>query len=260
MRLRKDVNVYLFDPARKHFHVVLELDNVPGALKSVLGVMEDIGLNILGSFTSADPSARLGVWSGFVEDSDHSASDIERRLGSSPMVHDAVVVESSEGFLVDGVHFPIAFNNGTRAVMMTADSMAKMLSAVNERFGSGGNVILYEEGVAYGREVGQDYLLKLGGDFVASNVDDVIMLYQALGWFRVEGVKIDPSTSSVVVSAAENFECAGAESRVPHSHFVRGHLAGVLTIMLGRPMECREGLCVAKGDKTCEFTLTPRAA
>ncbi|MDG6956296.1 MAG: hypothetical protein JRN71_06870 [Nitrososphaerota archaeon] len=260
MRLRKDVNVYLFDPTRKYFHIVIELENVPGALRSVLEVMHGLNLNILGSFTSVDSAARLGVWSGFVEDSDHSAMDLKRRLGASPVVHDAMVVESNKGFLVDSLHFPVTFNTGTRAVMMGAKSLASMLSSVTERFGSGGNVILYEEGASYGRELGQEYLLRMGADFIMANFEDVVKLYQALGWFKVEGVKAGPNWEQVVVRVAESFECSGVESKVPHSHFVRGHLEGMLTSWLGSPMECKETLCIARGDKACEFVLTPRPA
>ncbi|MDG7012812.1 MAG: hypothetical protein JRN46_01125 [Nitrososphaerota archaeon] len=257
--MRKDVNVCLFDPARKYFQIVLELENVPGALKSAMEVIHGLDLNILGSFTSADSAARVGVWSGFVEDGEYTAQDLKRKLGASPAVHDAIVMESNNGFLVDSVHFPVAFNNGTRAIMMGAGAAANMLSTMNERFGTGGNVILHEEGKTYGRELGREYLLRLGADFIMANLEDVVKLYQALGWFRVEGAKAAPGWERVSVRAADSFECAGVEAKVPHSHFVRGHLEGMLTVWLGKPMECREALCIAKGDEVCEFTLTPRA-
>ena len=257
--MRKDVNVYLFDPTRKFFQIVIELENVPGALRSVLEVMHGLELNILGSFSSVDSSARLGVWSGFVEDSTHTAPDLKRKLAASPFVHDAMVVESRKGFLVDGVHFPLAFNTGTRAVMMGAKTLANMLGTVNEQYGSGGNAILYEEGRSYGKDTGADYLTRLGGDFIVSNMGEVLKLYQALGWFRVAKVKFDAEAGSLLLQAEENFECSGVDSRVPHSHFVRGHLEGMVTTWLGRPMEAKETLCLAKGDKFCEFVITPRA-
>ena len=256
--MRKDVNVYLFDPTRKYFHIVIELENVPGALRNVLEAMHGMSLNILGSFSSVDSAAMVGVWSGFVEDSTHTATDIKQKLEASAFVHDVMVKESSKGFLVDGVHFPVAYNTGTRAVMMGARALANMLRAVNEKFGSGGNVILYEEGRSYGKEVGSDYLLKLGGDFVGPNIAEVLKLYQALGWFRVAKVHTEPDAGTFTLQAEENFECSGVESRVPHSHFVRGHLEGSVTVWLGKPMECKETLCVAKGDKYCEFVISPR--
>ena len=256
--MRKDVNIYLFDPTRKYFHIVLELENVPGALRNVLEVMHGLNLNILGSFSSVDASAQVGVWSGFVEDSEHSSWDLKQKLMVSPYVHDAMVVESSKGFLVDGVHFPLAYNTGTRAIMMGAKPLANMLSTVNEQFGSGGNVILYEEGLSYGKETGSEYMAKLGADFIVPNITEVLKLYQALGWFKIGKAHFEAPEWTLTVQAEENFECMGVDSRVPHSHFVRGHLEGVVITWLGRPMECRETLCVAKGDKVCEFVVAPR--
>lgn len=260
MRLRKDVNVYLYDPSKKYFQIVIELENVPGALHNVLDVMLELRLNVLGSFSSVESAARVGVWSGFVEDNDHSAGELKRKLSSSAYVHDVMVVESSRGFLVDGIHFPLAFNTGTRAVMMTAKALAKMLGAVRTRYGSGGNFILYEEGRSYGKDIAGEYLVKLGADFVVSNIAEVLKLYQALGWFRVEGVKADVKGGNVTIRALDSFECVGGEARVPLSQFVRGHLEGALTTWLGREMECEEKHCIATGEKYCEFVLHPKGS
>jgi predicted hydrocarbon binding protein len=256
--LRKDVNVYLFDPTRKYFHIVIELENVPGALHNVLDVTRGLELNILGSFSSVDSAAKVGVWSGFVEDNNHDAVELRRKLGGSPYVHDAIVVESNKGFLVDGVHFPLAFNTGTRAVLMTARYVARMLETIRKQFGSGGNVIIYEEGRAYGKDVGAEYFQRLGADFVTSNLGEVLKLYQALGWFRLEAVEVEHKTGKIVVRTAENFECAGSQSRVPLSHFVRGHIAGTISTYMEKEMACEETNCVAMGEKYCVFALTPK--
>ena len=258
MRLRKDVNVYLYDPKKKHFHIVIELENVPGALHDVLEVMQGLKLNVLGSFSSVDSAAKVGVWSGFVEDSDHSAEELKTRLGVSPYVHDALVAESKGGFLVDGVHFPLAFNTGTRGVMMTSKYFARMLETMRKQFGSGGNVIVYHEGYAYGKDVGAEYLSQLGGEFMAANPGEVLKIYQALGWFRLEKVDFDRKAREGTVTTSDNFECAGSVSKSPFSHFVRGHLAGVMTSLFGEDMTCKETKCVARGDPHCVFSLGPR--
>jgi predicted hydrocarbon binding protein len=259
VRLRKDVNVYIYDPSKKHYHVMIELENVPGALVSVLEVVRKIGLNILGSSTSVDSASRVGVWSGFVEDGDHGADELKRRLSGSPYVHDVMVVESKDGFLVDGVSFPLAYNTGARAVLMNARSLSNMLRNVKAQFGSGGNVILYEEGRSYGKDVGGEYVLALGGDFLSRHTAEALKLYQALGWFRVAKVREDED-GSLTVQAEDNFECSGRDTKAPNSHFVRGHIEGVITAWTGRPMECREVRCAATGDECCEFVLTPRGA
>lgn len=259
MRLRKDVNVYLYNPAKRYFHIVIEMDNVPGALNNVLELMGKFRINVLGSFSSVDGSAKLGVWSGFVEDSDHTAAQLRSGLAASPHVHDAMVVESNKGFLVDGVHFPLTFNTGDRAVMLDSKAVARMLANVMEEFGSGGSVILYEEGKSYGKEVASEYARTLGGEFISANLAEVLKLYQALGWFRVESAVVDPIREVITVQAAENFECEAPRAGPAHSHFVRGHLEGMISVWLGEELESKETECSASGAKFCEFEFRPRA-
>jgi predicted hydrocarbon binding protein len=259
VRLQKDVNVYLHYPSGKFYQIVVELKNVPGALHDFLGVLLDLNLNILGSFSSVDAMAKTGVWSGFVEDSQHSAAELKRRISSSTYVLDSVVVESKDGFLVDGVHFPFAFNTGDRAIMMRSKFVGAMLSSVRKQFGSGGDVIIYEEGRAYGLDVWADYVRRLGAGFLRSNLQETMKIYQALGWFRLESVDQSLRDGSITIRTSDSFECEGVKSEGPHCQFVRGHLSGGLTTIMGEEVACKETKCIAAGDKYCEFVLRPKS-
>jgi prephenate dehydratase len=70
VHLRKHVSAYIYDPSKRFFHVVVELRNAPGALSSLLNVLQGMDLNILGSSSSLMPYDKAGLWSGFVEASD----------------------------------------------------------------------------------------------------------------------------------------------------------------------------------------------
>lgn len=260
MRLRKDVNVYLDNPSARLFQVVVELKNVPGALSSVLQVLQDLHLNILGSFSSVDPHGKTGVWSAFVKDSRHSASELKAKISLSEYVLDSKVAESRDGFLVDGIHFPLAWNTGDRAFLGRTKHFARMLSKMREKFGTGGEVLLYEEGYNWGKETWEDFAGALRTGFARSNLDVILKLYQALGWFKLEGVEHDRQSHLVNVRTSSNFECEGEKSLRPHSDFVRGHLCGALTAILGEEMVCEETRCTAAGDRLCEFSLRPIAA
>lgn len=259
MRLRKDVNIYLHHPSEKFFQVAVELRNVPGALHGLLGVVSEMNLNVLSSFSSVDPFGKTGVWSAFVKDSDHTTSELKRRISASKYVLDSVVMESNDGFLVDNIHFPLAFNTGDRAVMMGAGYIARMLAAVRKEFGSGGDVIVYNEGRSYGKDVGAYYNNELGVEFVRSNLLSVLKLYQALGWFKIEEMERNQGGRSAVLRVSECFECEGKTSPKPYSHFVRGHLGGSLSAYLGEDLECEETKCIAVGSRFCEFSLKPKA-
>jgi predicted hydrocarbon binding protein len=132
-----------------------------------------------------------------------------------------------------------------------------MLSAIREEFGSGGNVILYEEGRAYGNDVGVNYSNTLGLEFTRSNLPEVLSLYQALGWFKLESVRQNKPEKSLTIRASACFECDGSKSDGPYSHFVRGHLGGAMTAILGEEMTCEETKCLAAGGQVCEFLISP---
>ncbi len=255
MRLRKDVNVYLYDPSKKFFQLTVELKNAPGALSSVLGILQDLNLNILGSFSSVTAHDMSGVWSAFVEDSRHTATELKKKISSSRYVLDSIVVESKEGFLVDSVHFPLSWNTGDRAVMWRAKYLGGMFDKMRETFGTGGEVLIYEQGHVHGEQTWAEHAARLGAEFTRSNLRDVLKIYQALGWFKIDEIDQSERDQTVTIRISESFECDGRKSVKPYSHFVRGHLCGCLTAILGEQMECKEIRCTAVGDEQCEFVL-----
>jgi len=159
---------------------------------------------------------------------------------------------------VDRLPFHLSWGTGDRAFMGRSAYVAKMLSEIRERFGTGGEKIVYDEGYAWGKESLAEMTARMGGEFVLSNLENVMMLYQAQGWFKVERVERNERTGAVMVDASENFECMGEKSKRPHSQFVRGHLAGAFTAILGTEMACVEKRCIAAGGRLCEFALSPR--
>lgn len=259
MRLRKDIIVYLHDPSRRFFHIAVELKNIPGALHSVLGIFRDLNLNILGSFSSVDGSAKTGVWSAFVEDSHHTASELNKKMSSSEYVLRSTVVESKDGFLIDGLHFPVSWNTGDRAFMGRARYFARMLHKIREEFGTGGEKIVYDEGYVWGKETWTEMMSRIGTGFARSNLNDVLKFYQAQGWFKLDGVERNEDDGRIVIRTSESFECMGGGSRGPYSHFIRGHLSGALSAILDTEMTCEETKCIAAGNQYCEFELRPMA-
>lgn len=252
----KQVAVYMFDPYRRVLLLSVKLDNVPGALMEVLRILKGHKINVLGSSSSVEPGASSGVWSAFVEGAKLEPEKLRKQIESAEGVVTAAVVGNTDGFLVDSALFPLAWNTGDRAVMMRYRFLNAMFNRVREAFGSGGEVIIFEEGFAYGNESWKDLVESVGRDFARSHIKEMLMIYQAVGWFRLEGVELGKE-GTVTMRAAQNFECEGAKSTSPRSHFVRGHLAGSLTAIMGERMSCEETKCVAKGDPFCEFTLTP---
>lgn len=256
VRFPKAVNVAVFHPSQKVLLVTAELRGGLGALIPVLEVLMKENARVLGSSSFAPRGAASGSWSAFVEGERLDAVKLKRSIGSLEGVVTATVKESTDGLLVDSELFPLVWNGGDRMVMMRCQYLRATFEKMKEMFGSGGDTIVFDEGFAFGNEAGKDFARALGKEFTQSHLREMLMIYQSVGWFRLEGVDLREN-GTIVLRAAENFECEGAKSETPHSHFVRGHLAGAASATTGARMSCEETMCVAMGDPVCEFTLQP---
>jgi predicted hydrocarbon binding protein len=185
--------------------------------------------------------------------------ELKEKISSAHGVLDSIVVESKDGFLVDGIHFPLVLNSGDRVVLMRAEYLPRMFEMIRKKFGTGGETIVFDQGFAYGKATWADVTVKFGPGFARSNLRLVLKLYQALGWLRLEGIEWDEGSRSVTIRTSGSSECEGRKSSAPYSQFVRGHLSGALTAILGKETTCKETRCIAAGDQLCEFVSTPKA-
>jgi len=254
MRLQKADACLRPQPGR-FFHIVVELNNTPGALCNLLRDIEGQGITVLNGSSYVDIFAKTAVWSAFVRDSDRTVSELRDKISSAQHVLDSMVVESKGGFLSGGTHFSLSFNANDRTVLGRNSYFERILRRFREKFGSVGEAILYDEGYAYGKDVGEDYARRLGTGFARANLQEVLEMYETAGWFRLEGVERCERYGLITIRAGENFECEGAQSGGPYSQFVRGHLSGGLTAIMGRETACEETKCIAAGDQSCEFVL-----
>ena len=252
---RKDVMVYEYDPEKRFFHVVISLKNKPGALAEAARLMAGAGLNVLSSFTSAGSKGERGYWSLFAESGGKSSEEVSELLRSSGFVEEVAVKEDKEGFVVEGAHFPLAWNTGERALLLMTGTVARMGRKMRETFGTGAEVIFFGEGRALGESAAKRLAKVLPAGFAERNIEEVLRIYSAIGWFRVLGVS--RSEEEVRVRAGESFECSEAKTGRPNSVFIRGNIASFVGTLLGKEMNCEEVRCVAAGDDYCEFVLRP---
>lgn len=256
----KDVMLFLYDPDKRFVHVLVELRNERGALADVAAKVSRLGLDILNGLTSAEPGQPAGIWSFFAEcvDKDLQASEIQKELGRSKHVISVRVGESDGGLLTDSFHFPLRFTPGRTAVGFNPTSIASMFRRVVSTFGSGGQVIVYEEGRAVGKEGGKFLLSAIGRATILSKISRVGDLLSGWGWGVVESIEVDKGISNVQVRVTHCFESSGAESAVPTCHFMRGMLEGLFETVAGNPMGSTETICASQGQESCEFTIFRR--
>lgn len=253
----KIITAFMYIPKRTYFLLNLELRNRLGDVATVSKILAEANIEILtGSFTRG-VAGKPGSWQVFVQPltTNISADDVKRLLLSCPDVVGCQIKESREGLLVDSVTFPIKISSGQRAMIIRNDVWNSILQRTREKFGSGGDVIIYEQGYTAGRISGRELLTALGRDFLANQIDQIIAMYQALGWGKAKVITFVHSPMTLVIRMWESAECMGQKSDKPTGHFIRGHIVGHVEEMFGIECKCVETSCLAKGNQYCEFVL-----
>ncbi len=253
----KIITAFMYIPKKSYFLLNLEIRNRLGDLAAVSNVLAQSGIEILsGSFTRG-AVGNPGRWQVFVQplNANFTSEELKRLVVSCPDVVGCQIKESREGLLVDSVTFPIKISSGQRAMIIRNDVWEGMLQKTREKFGSGGDVIIYEQGNMAGRMSGRELLAALGRDFLTKQLDQVIAMYQALGWGRAKILNFVQSPMTLSIRMWESAECMGQKSEKATGHFIRGHIVGHVEEIFGVECKCVETSCLAKGDPYCEFVL-----
>jgi len=233
----------------------ISLKNVPGALGQVAGELAKRGVNILSGYMSAHPGEELGYVAFFADITDAAVGleELVSALRQLDMVAELEVHEAEvPGLIVDAVHFPLLFL-GQEAVIIDLRMIGHMFSRLDEVFGTGASVILYEMGMRAGKVIVEE--VAECGIPEKDMMKVIAAMGVARGWGITEILSWDPKAARLVLRIWENFECKplAGRKRKPHSHLMRGLIAGIVSRLTGQPVKVREVKCLAKGDPYCEF-------
>lgn len=247
----------MYIPKKSYFLLNLELRNRLGDVAAVSNILAQNSIEVLtGSFTRG-AGGRPGIWQIFVQPLNPGVTldEVKRLMLSCPDVVGCQIKESRDGLLVDSVTFPIKISSGQRAMIIRNDVWNSMLQRTREKFGSGGDVIVYEQGNMAGRMTGKELLAALGKNFLLQQLDQVISMYQALGWGMARIMSYSQSPFSLAIRMWDSAECMGQKSDKPTGHFIRGHIVGNVEEMYGIEVKCAETSCLARGNPYCEFIV-----
>ena len=181
--------------------------------------------------------------------------DILRKL--KYVTHVGYVEPEEQGLLIDKYHFPITHGGG-RAVLFDMNTLYSMFDEIKRQWGSAGEAFIYYLGNIGGKGFAQHFTNKykeLGFQKIYKIMRDTI---QAYGFCIMD--KIEQIGDEYLVRVKELFECKPVEGKrtEPNSHFFRGFISGIASILLGREMLAEEVKCIAKGDEYCEFIIRER--
>lgn len=246
---------YHFNPRKKTCVGSVTLNNVPGALAQVANTLASRKVNLVSSESANSKGSDTSVWGFFAEIEDPSVevSQLKSLVAGLPNVVGVEISEGIDGIVVDKYHYPLYFNSGEKAMVISRRNLVDMFSRVKKIFGSGAEVIIYEMGAATGEDDAKELARGLGKDILARNMTEMVFLYAAQGWGMPELVDLTLEPLTTILRIHDNFECAYVRSGAPNSQYIRGHLVGLAGGVLGKKVMIRETKCMAMGDKYCEF-------
>ena len=259
--VEKEVLFRVHAPGRRVAEIVVMVENVPGALAKVSGLMAEMGINILTSFVRAKAFEREAVWSSFIDmtDTGLEIGDVVERLRKLDVVLDVKYSEEVGELLVDTLHFPIMLDH-ERHVLLRVETLEKAFSRLFDIFGSGAATIIYQ----MGRESGMSRAERVVKEYRLKGVDGLRVILKervAKGWCIPEIEVFDEKKDEAVIRAFELFECLPFKGKLkePRSHFFRGYLEGVFKALFKTEYTATETECLAKGDTYCRFIIVSKA-
>ncbi len=230
--------------------------NKPGQLRKMLLIFEKYGVNILSISGYALPGWEYGQVFVFADikntrvDLDTVKKELEN-LGSEVYVKQQPV----KGFMIDEFAHPIYVFPGVRSLILLEPDFAEMIKGFYQKFGEIAATLLYHQAYSGGKFLAE-YLsekLNLKGKKL---LVECLKFYQAGGWGRVILAKYDLEKPEIILKLYDSLECKiFGNLGKPASHFLRGHISGLLTGLLDREVRVIEKKCIAMGDPYCEFHL-----
>src|SRR5574340_791718 len=157
-RITKEILVGRYEPDKRLAQVIIQTKDVVGAMAAVSTIMAGLKVDVRQSATHSLPNG-TAVINAFVilKDPSVSTSQLVHRLAQSPLVVNARAIEGRQGAVIDTVSFPVNWQ-GRRVVIMAQPAMARMFESVRRTFGSGGDVVLFQQGSDYGRDLAKFFI------------------------------------------------------------------------------------------------------
>jgi len=253
-RHRKVEYPLYYSPGRNLVHVVVKLRDTPGGLARVLEALGGL-VDLIGT-TSYRLKDGHAIFSGFAElvSEGETARSVKEAVAAVDGVAACDAWESRQGLLVDRFHTGIQSGNGESYILLPAAALAQTFAKVVQTLGSGGETILYLEGVNLAATRFETYRRMLGPEPV-TRVEEASHIYEALG-YGSSSITLEHSGRVVRLIQKDCFECSGPVKGMTSCAFMRGLAAGSFGAVLRKEMKSDEVRCRLRGDESCEFVLT----
>lgn len=226
------------------------------AIAAILKKLRRNNVKVLnGQHWTLNQKAEEKCWMIFV-DMAKSKTTLQELKGSLVKLDAVIDVKGDRiKYGVESFCFPITLDKTADALVFNRKAMVESYQRLSELFAGGAAVILYHAGFAGGFQIGE-WLKSLYKDVKVTDLLSVAKeLYRALGWGVVKFGDLDVGRESRKLIVRGSFEAKQRASPTPVCHFMRGHISGVLSSIIGKRLMLIEELCIAKGDPYCSFVI-----
>ena len=254
----REIVTVLYNPGHRLFQLAFTADMTSAPIMNLWDLLRKHRIQIVSS-TLFNLHGKVGTWSVVLDSDDYGVTrqGLTRILGELDFLGDLRVTGGND-LIIEDQYFPLLDSTGNRVMLITQESLQRMLTAMGELFGTGGTLISYQEGMALGSKATGRLRAAVKGDLRVF-LREAVKLYGAMGIGRCDFVEANLDTLHFVARMHHNIECEGKQADKPNSQWVRGHLCGAATTALQVQMQCNETKCAAMGDPWCEFVFDKQA-
>ena len=236
------------------FHIIIRISDAPGSFGRVLDLLGS-KVNLVGTstYTLGDGSAMVSAFAEALSKNE-TAAGIKKLLAASSVVVESEVRQGKDGLLVD------TFHTGLEALredymLLRRWGMGSVFDHIVKIFGTGGEVLLYEEGAAMARGNLERTTAALSPQILAEYPSYLMNFLSAQGWGQF---KLEQKRDKSVITVTDCFECAKGSEVRKKCDFVRGYLEGTASAAGGVPTQVEELQCTLKGGRACVFQVSRR--
>lgn len=251
--LRKREFPIHFAEGKRLLHVVVHMSDAPGSLSAILDVLGSrVNLVGLTSYTLSDGTAMLSAFAEALPPGE-PVSVTAQALKKLDAALEVRVTEGTDGILVDDFHTGMQVGDDDY-IMLSREGLSRVFDHIVRIFGTGGEVLLYEEGKALGQQNSQRMLGALGSERVESAASYLLRSLTAEGWGTVQSSK--PGVRPFKVTIEDCFECKGGSNVRKGCDLARGFYEGSVEATRGVPAKVEEVECTLRGGKACVFHVS----
>jgi hypothetical protein len=239
------------------FWILMDLE--PTTLDQVIDVFDVHNVNVIKGLVSGDYKKEKRTLHVFIDytNSTVSIDELSHYLSKVKGVYN---VEFRKGFM-EGVatsqlDIPPTIL-GENVVIFRRSTLMSWFARIREIFKTGADMILYEAGVAAGKEAVKFF--KENFNLSGRDLIRFMLNYgSVLGWGSLKLKEIDEKEKRAVIRIDNLFECLPfkGKRKEPTSCFMRGYIVGVARQLVGvENIVGEETKCIAKGDPYCEIVV-----